>query len=35
VAGRLLADISYDARLLYADDPYGVGYYVAAWTARG
>jgi hypothetical protein len=35
VAGRLLADVSYDARLLYADDPYGVGYYVAAWTARG
>jgi hypothetical protein len=35
VAGRLLADVSYEARLLYADDPYGVGYYVAAWTARG
>lgn len=25
---------TYDAELLYADAPYGVGYFVAAWTAR-
>jgi hypothetical protein len=24
----------YDAELLYADAPYGVGYFAAAWTAR-
>jgi hypothetical protein len=24
----------YDPELLYADAPYGVGYFVAAWTAR-
>ena len=24
----------FDAELLYADDPYGVGYFVASWTAR-
>jgi hypothetical protein len=35
VAGRLLADATYAAELLYADDPYGVGYFVAVWTARG
>lgn len=26
---------SYDAELLYDAAPYGVGYFVAAWTARG
>jgi hypothetical protein len=25
---------TFDAELLYADDPYGVGYLVASWTAR-
>jgi hypothetical protein len=34
-AGRLLDGRHYDAELLYSDDPYGVGYLVAAWTARG
>lgn len=33
-AGALLAGGSYDADLLYAEAPYGVGYFVAAWTAR-
>ena len=32
-AGALLAGGSYDAELLYADAPYGVGYFAAAWTA--
>jgi hypothetical protein len=32
-AGVLAGD--YTAELLYADAPYGVGYFVAAWTARG
>lgn len=32
-AGKLLEGGSYDAELLYAADPYGVGYYVAVWTA--
>lgn len=35
VAGQLVDGGAYDAELLYADDPYGVSYYVAAWTARG
>jgi len=34
-AGQLLDGGSYDAKVLYADDPYGVGYFVAVWTARG
>jgi hypothetical protein len=34
-AGRLLNGGSFDADVLYADDPYGVGYFVAVWTARG
>jgi hypothetical protein len=33
-AGALLAGGSYDAELLYADAPYGVGYFAAAWNAR-
>lgn len=33
-AGALLAGGHYDAELLYADAPYGVGYFVAAWTAH-
>lgn len=33
-AGALLAGHGYDARLLYDKAPYGVGYFVAAWTAR-
>jgi hypothetical protein len=33
-AGALLAGGSYDAELLYAQAPYGVGYFAAAWTAR-
>jgi hypothetical protein len=33
--GQLLAGVSYDAEVLYADDPYGVGYFVAVWAARG
>jgi hypothetical protein len=32
-AGRLLDSGDYTAELLYHDDPYGVGYFVAAWTA--
>jgi hypothetical protein len=32
-AGRLLDGGDYAAELLYYDDPYGVGYFVAAWTA--
>lgn len=34
-AGGLLDQGAYDAELLYADDPYGVEYVVAVWTARG
>ena len=34
-AGALLDGGQYTAELLYADDPYGVGYFVAIWTARG
>jgi hypothetical protein len=34
-AGRLLSGAAFDAEVLYADDPYGVGYFVAVWTARG
>ena len=34
-AARLLDGVEYSAELLYADDPYGVGYLVAVWTARG
>jgi hypothetical protein len=33
-AGALLAGGSYDAELLYAEAPYGVGYFAAAWTAH-
>ena len=33
-AGALLAGGTYDAALLYADAPYGVGYFAAAWTVR-
>jgi hypothetical protein len=33
-AGHLLAGTAFDAEVLYADDPYGVGYFVAVWTAR-
>ena len=32
-AGRLLRGRSFAAELLYDDAPYGVGYFVAAWTA--
>jgi hypothetical protein len=32
-AGRLLRGRTFDAELLYDDAPYGVGYFVAAWTA--
>jgi hypothetical protein len=32
-AGAVLSG-DYDAELLYAGAPYGVGYFVAAWTAR-
>lgn len=35
VAGRALEGREYDAQLLYDSAPYGVGYFVAAWTARG
>ncbi|HEY3090338.1 MAG TPA: hypothetical protein VGJ59_19985 [Jatrophihabitantaceae bacterium] len=31
-AGAVLAGGSYDAELLYAEAPYGVGYFVAEWT---
>ena len=34
-AGRLLRGRSFDAELLYDDAPYGVGYFVAAWTGDG
>lgn len=34
-AGRLLRGRTFDAELLYDDAPYGVGYFVAAWTADG
>jgi hypothetical protein len=34
-AGSLLADGHYDAHLSYEDAPYGVGYFVATWHARG
>lgn len=34
-AGRLLRGRSFDAELLYDDAPYGVGYFVASWTADG
>jgi hypothetical protein len=33
-AGALLAGGRYDAELLYADAPYGVGYFAAAWLAH-
>jgi hypothetical protein len=33
-AGALLAGGDYDAELLYAGAPYGVGYFVAHWAAR-
>jgi len=35
VAGRLLEGTAYTGTVLYADAPYGVGYFVAAWTASG
>lgn len=34
VAGGLMDATPYDARVLYDDAPYGVGYFVSAWTAR-
>ncbi|MEO8889119.1 MAG: hypothetical protein ABI301_04440 [Jatrophihabitantaceae bacterium] len=34
-AGALLAGGRYDADLLYDQAPYGVGYFLAEWTARG
>jgi hypothetical protein len=34
-AGLLEADVPYDAELLYDGAPFGVGYFVAVWTARG
>lgn len=34
-AGRAMAGGAYDAELLYDAAPYGVGYFVATWTARG
>ena len=34
-AGRLLCGRSFDAELLYDEAPYGVGYFVAVWTADG
>ena len=33
-AGAVLAGARYDAEVLYADAPYGVAYFVAAWAAR-
>lgn len=33
-AGAALGAERYDAELLYEDAPYGVGYFVAAWTPR-
>lgn len=35
VAGTVLAGRDYAAELLYDEAPYGVGYFVAGWTARG
>ncbi|MDQ2796738.1 MAG: hypothetical protein M3Y06_06195, partial [Actinomycetota bacterium] len=32
---RLIEARDWDAELLYDDAPYGVGYFVAAWTQRG
>lgn len=34
-AARTLGQAVYDAEVLYDAAPYGVGYFVAAWTARG
>jgi hypothetical protein len=34
-AAGVFTDDSYAAELLYADAPYGVGYFVASWLARG
>jgi hypothetical protein len=34
-AGRLLEGAPYTGTVLYAEAPYGVGYFVAAWTAGG
>lgn len=34
-AAALLAGTAYDAELLHNSNPYGVGYFVAAWTAHG
>jgi hypothetical protein len=34
VAGTLLGGAPFDAELVYAGAPCGVGYFVAAWTAR-
>jgi len=34
-AGALLAGGEFDAELLYAGAPYGVGYFVAQWLASG
>ena len=34
-AGRLLDGGAFDAELSYAEAPYGVGYFVATWLARG
>jgi hypothetical protein len=35
VAAGFLDSPGFDAELLYDDAPYGVGYFVAAWTRRG
>lgn len=32
---RAADGVTWDAELLYADAPYGVGYFVACWTRRG
>jgi hypothetical protein len=34
-AGQVLGGRTYDAALRYDGAPYGVGYFVASWTARG
>lgn len=34
-AGALLSGTTFDAELLRDEAPYGVGYFVACWTARG
>jgi hypothetical protein len=34
-AAHVMADLEYDAELLYDAAPYGVGYFAAAWTIRG